>query len=99
MPYAVVLLRNSARSRTYCILFDNNGPVMQLPVPKGRTVTGTFYKNCSFEKVEGTFQDTRPKTGLKYLRLLHVNAPANKARIVTGFLESEEVNVLPHPPF
>ena len=32
------------------------------------------------------------------MRLLHDNAPAHKARIVTEFLESENVNVLPHPP-
>ena len=40
-----------------------------------------------------------PKTGLKYVRLLHDNAPAHKARIVTEFLESEKVTLLPHPPY
>ena len=29
----------------YVIFFDNKRPAMQLPVPKGKTVTGAFYKN------------------------------------------------------
>ena len=28
----------------YVIFFDNKGPVRQLPVPNGRTVTGPFIK-------------------------------------------------------
>lgn len=35
----------------------------------------------------------------QYLRLLHDNAPAHTARIVTKSLESEKVTVLPQPPF
>ena len=43
MPYTQVLLKDCARPRKYCIMvlfFDNKSPVMQLPVPKNRTVTG-----------------------------------------------------------
>ena len=76
----------------YVILFDNKNPVMQLLFPKGRTVTGAFYKSVAH------FKRRRPKTGLKYLRLLHDNASA-QTRIVTGFLESEMVNVLHIPIF
>ena len=36
---------------------------------------------------------------LKYLRLLHYNAPAHNARILTEFLKAEKVKVLPHPAF
>ena len=51
------------------------------------------------KKLKAHFKRRRSKTGHKYLRLLHDNAPARKASIVTGFLESEKVNVLPHPLF
>ena len=34
-----------------------------------------------------------------YVRTLHDNASAHKARIVTDFLVSERVTVLLHPPF
>ena len=88
------------QSRKYCMepSFDTKGPVMQLPVPRGRTVTVAFIKNV-LKKLRAHFKRRRPKTGLKYLRLLHDSVPAHKARIVTEFLESEKVNVLPHPPF
>ena len=83
----------------YVSFFDNKVPVMQLPVPKDRTVTGAFYKNVVLKKLKAHFKRRRPTTGLKYLRLQHDNAHAHKACIVTKFLESEEVNVLPHLPF
>ena len=71
---------------------------MQLPVRKGKTVTGAFYNNVVFKKFKAKFKRHRPKTGFKCLCLLHDNAPAHKARIVTEFLEPEKVNVLPHHP-
>ena len=72
---------------------------MQLPVLKGRTITGAFNKNVVLKKLKAHFKKHSPKTRLKYFCLLHDNAPAHKARTVTEFLESEKVNVLPHPPF
>ena len=66
-------------------------------MPKCRTVTGRLYKNVVLKQLKKYFIQRRPKTGLKYVRLLHDNAPAHKARIVTDFLESEKVTVLPHP--
>ena len=71
---------------------------MQLPVSKGRTVTGAS-KMLFLKKLKAQFKRRRTKTGLKYLRLKHDNAPAHKAGIVTEFLESEKVNVFPHPPY
>ena len=81
MPYAQVLLRDRARSRKYCMyfFFDNKGPVMQLPVPKCRIATVTFYKNVALKKLKAYFKGRHPKTGLGYLRLLHDNAPAHEA--------------------
>ena len=45
----------------YAIFFDNKGPIMQLPVPKGRTVTGTFYKNVVLKKLKSNFKRCCPK--------------------------------------
>ena len=56
-----------------------------------------LWKPC-IKKIEKDLPNPRPKTGLKHLRL-YDNAPAHKARIVTEFLESEKVKVLPHPPY
>ena len=38
------------------------------------------------------FKRRRPKTGLRYMRLLLDNSPVHKARIVTEFLEYEKVH-------
>ena len=91
MPYAQVLC--TVKKVLYGTLFWH-----QLPVPRGRTVTVAFIKNV-LKKLRAHFKRRRPKTGLKYFRLLHDSAPAHKARIVTEFLESEKVNVLHIPLF
>ena len=80
----------------YVIFFDNKGPIMQLPIPKGRTLIEAFYKNDVLKKLKAHFNRHQPKTAFKYLCLLHDNAPANN---MTRFLESETVNVLPYLPF
>ena len=36
------------------------------------------------------YKSRRPKTGLKYVRLLHDNSPVHKARIVTDFFGFRE---------
>ena len=48
-------------------------------------VTGKFYKNVVLRKLKNYHKSRGPKTELKYIRLLHDNAPAHKARIVTDF--------------
>ena len=71
---------------------------MQIPLPKGKTVTAKFYKNVVQRKLNKYFKTHCSKTGHKHLRLLHDNAPTLEAHLVAEFLESEKVNVLPHPP-
>ena len=83
----------------YALFFTNKGPAIQITMPKGRTVTGKFYINVVLRKLKNYYKSRRPKTGLKYGRLLHDNAPAHKARIATDFLGSEKVTVLPRPPY
>jgi hypothetical protein len=34
------------------IFFDNKGPVMQISVPKGKIITGNFYKNVVIKKMK-----------------------------------------------
>ena len=43
----------------YFIAFDNKGPVMRIPVPKGRTVTAKFYKNA--KKIEEVLKNPPPQ--------------------------------------
>ena len=89
----------TVRKVLYVIFFDNKGPIIQIPVPKGKTVTAKYYRDVVLRKLKKVYKRRRPQTGLKYLRLLHDNAPAHKARIVTEFLKAENVTVLPHPAY
>ena len=36
---------------------------------------------------------------MRYVRLLHDNAPAHKSAVVTEYLKLKKVTVLPHPPY
>ena len=74
---------------------DIMGQVLQIPVPRGKTVKGKFYRNVALRKLKEIYQIHRPKTGLEHIRLLHDNTPSYKARIVAEFLESEKIKVLP----
>jgi histone-lysine N-methyltransferase SETMAR len=42
MRLVVALKIRTVRKVLYIIFFDNKGPVVQMPVPKGRTVTGKY---------------------------------------------------------
>ena len=68
----------------------------KIPVPKGRTVTGNFYKNVVLIKIEELLQKSPPQNRTLVCPTF---APAHRARIVTDVLETEKVTVLPHPPY
>ena len=81
------------------VFFDINQPIIQISVPRGRTVTGTSYKRKTLRKLNKFFEKRRPKTGLRGVRLLHDNAPAYTSSIVIDYLETKKVTVLPHPSY
>jgi histone-lysine N-methyltransferase SETMAR len=80
-------------------MYSFKGLVVQILVPKGRTVAGKYYRDVILRKLKKNCKRRRPQTVLKYLRLLHDNASGHKARIVTDFFKAEEVTALPHPAF
>jgi hypothetical protein len=65
----------TVREVLYVTFFDKEVPVVQTPVPKGRTGTGNYYRDVVLRKRTKHYKRRRPQTGLKYLRLLHDNAP------------------------
>jgi histone-lysine N-methyltransferase SETMAR len=92
------------RSRTvkkvlYAIFFNSKGPVVQVPVPESRSVTGTFYKEKVLKKVVDHYEKTRPRTGTRGIKLLHDNAPAHKSAVVTEYLNTSDIQTLPHPAY
>ena len=63
----------------YAIFFDSNGPVLQIPVPKGSSVTGKFYRESVLTQLVDFYQKRRPCTGVRGIKLLHDNAPVHKS--------------------
>ena len=83
----------------YVIFFDWKGPVRQIPVPKGSSVTGKFYRESVLTQFVDFYQKRRPCTGVHSIKLLHDNAPAHKSTMVQEYLKKSGLNVLDHPPY
>ena len=83
----------------YAIFFDLKGPVLQIPVPKGSSVTGKFYRESVLTQLVDFFQKRRPCTGVCGIKLLHDNAPAHKSAMVQEYLKESGLDVLDHPPY
>ena len=89
----------SVQKVMYAVFFSTQRPAIQIDVPKGKCVTGKFYRDKVLKKLKRYYSKRRPKSGIKNIRLLHDNAPAHKAHIVTEFLQQEKVTVSsPTPP-
>ena len=88
-----------SKKMLYAIFFNSSRPVVQLPCPSGRRVTGRFYKNSVLKKVKEFYNKKRPSKGWSGVHLLHDNASSHKCEVVKSFLASEKVKVLNHPPY
>ena len=51
----------------YAIFFDSKGPVLQIPVPKGSSVTGKFYRESVLIQLD-FYQKHRPRTGVRGIK-------------------------------
>ena len=82
----------------YAIFFDSKGPVLQIPVLKGSSVTGKFYRESVLTQLVDFYQKRRPHTGVRGIKLLH-NALAHKSAMVQEYLKESGLDVLDHPPY
>ena len=83
----------------YAIFCDSKGPVFQIPVQKGSSVTGKFYRESVLTKLVEFYQKRRPRTGVRGIKLLHDNAPAHKSAMVPEYLKESGLDVLDHPRY
>ena len=83
----------------YVIFFDSKGPVLQIPVSKGSSVTGKFYRESVLTQLVDFYQKRRLRTGVRGIKLLHDNAPAHKSATVQEYLKESGLDVLDHPPY
>ena len=83
----------------YAIFFDSKSPFLQIPVPKGSSVTGKFYRESVLTQLVDFYQKRRLHTGVCGIELLHNNAPAHKSTTVQEYLKESGLDVLDHPPY
>ena len=83
----------------YAIFFDLKGPVLQIPVPRGSSVTGKFYRESVRTQLVDFYQKRRPRTDVRGIKLLHDNTPAHKSATVHESLKECGLDVLDHPPY
>ena len=76
---ALVLPREAcSKKMLYAIVFNSNGPVVQVPCPSDHTATGRFNKNFVLKKVKEFYNQKRPSKGWSGVHLLHDNASSHK---------------------
>ena len=83
----------------YAIFFDWKSPVLKIPVPKGSSVTGKFYRESVLTQLVDFYLKRRPRTGVRGTKFLHDNAPAHKSATVPEYLKESGLDVLDYPPY
>ena len=78
----------------YTIFVSIEAIAVQVPVKRGKSITGKLQQRCHGEETE---EVVRPFTWFKHLHLLHGNVPAHTSAIVSNFFKQKEFSVLPHP--
>ncbi|KAI6648133.1 Transposase [Oopsacas minuta] len=73
--------------------------VAQVIIPKGQTVTGSFYTSNCLGAVGENLSKRRKRTGAKGLRLLHDNARPHKTKQVKEKILRMGITELEHPPY
>ena len=97
-PVIAGLCKTSNRM-LYAIFFDLKGPVLHIPVTKGSSVTGKFYRESLLTQLVDFYQKRRPCTSVRSIKLLHDNTPAHKSATVQKYLKESGLDVLDHPPY
>ena len=83
----------------YAIFFYSKGPVLHIPFPKGSSVTGKFYRESVLTQLVDFYQKRRPRTGVRGIKLLHVNASAHKSTTVQEYQKESGLDVFDHPQY
>ena len=84
------IIAKRSKKVLYAIFFSGEGVAIKVPVKKGKSITGKYYKDVVLKKLKKYYQKRRPATGFKHVRLLHDNAPAHTSAIVTAFLKKKK---------
>src|SRR5438128_7021522 len=93
-PQIVRTALNSKKSM-FCIFFSVEGVVAKIVVPKGVTVTGSFYADKILPEVFLKYKEMTERSTVRNVMLHHDNAEPHTSKVVTKYLKKENVSVLP----
>ena len=83
----------------YTIFFNSSGIVLQIPSESGKTVNATFFTEKVLPSLIKNVEELRPKAKMRGIKLLIDNASSHTTKLTKNFLESEGLDLLPHPPY
>ena len=63
----------------YAIFFDSKGPVLHIPVPKGSSVSGKFYRESVLTQLVDFYQKRRPHSAASNYSMI-THRPINPLR-------------------
>ena len=97
--HVIVRRCKTSNRMLYAIFFDSKVSVLQIPVPKGSSVTGKIYRGSVLTQLVDFYQKRRPCTGVHGIKLLHDNAPAHKSATVQEYLKESGLDALDYPTY
>jgi histone-lysine N-methyltransferase SETMAR len=83
----------------HVVFFDHEGLLLDHAVPRGTSVTATYYRDILREKLRPAIRKKRPNLLRNGVILLHDNARPHTAQVVTELLASYNWEALPHPAY
>ena len=58
---------SSVKKSLYTIFFSGEGVAIQVPVQKGKSITGKYYTDVVLKKLKKYYQKQHPITGFKHV--------------------------------
>ena len=83
----------------YAIFFSGEGITIQVPVKKGKRVTGNYYKDVVLKKLKKYFRNGFQLRVSNMLDIYMIMPQPICLSLLQYFMQKEKVTVLPHPPY
>ena len=86
----------STKKVLYAIFFSGEGVAIKVPVKKGKSITGKYYKDVALKKLKKYYQKRRPATGFKPSSTWQ--CPSSYLRNSYGVFKERKSNCFASPP-
>lgn len=89
----------SSQKQMIASFFCKTGHIATVVLEDQKTVNSEWYVSVCVPTVLSAWRDKRPKSGIRHLLWHHDNASAHTSARTLDFFNSENVHILPHPPY